>query len=393
MAFLFMLLAVGVKRTLPLSTNVVRSTLGVRGFSFSLWVSGKGEGQLTKPAEQQQGSSHNSSNNNNSNNNNNTNHNSSNSNGGSNVDVTSSSAVVTAANSNVDSNIGSMIHYKIAVAYLPKDRSESNLFKRKSQHRSPALDSPTGEDNLFVSKQSTEGSIALGVADGVGGWLEAGYDSSAISRELCSALKVNFEADSTLSPKQLLDLAFKDVIQSPKVEIGGTTACLGVLTSDRTFKVANLGDSWCGVFRNFSLIHETGFQVHNFNTPYQLAKIPPQIVRQAELEGRRYIIDKPDMADEFEWKLQKNDLILFATDGVTDNVVPKDIELFLKDQFENDPSCKLETVLTKLVEEVAKVSKDTNFPSAFAQELSRLTGQKYLGGKEDDITIVLIKVD
>lgn len=374
-----MLLAVGVKRTLPLSSSVVRTTLGRRAFSFTLWAGGKSDGGKGLGAKSENGST------------------SGNSGGTSDAGTvhtnSTGSAVVTAANSNVDSTIGSMIHYKIAVAYLPKDRSESNMFKRKNQKRSPALDSPTGEDNLFVSKQAADGSIAVGVADGVGGWLEAGYDSSAISRELCSALKHNFETNSTLSPRELLSLAFNDVTHSPKVEIGGTTACLGVLTSDKTFKVANLGDSWCGVFRNFSLVHETGFQVHNFNTPYQLAKIPPQIVRQAELEGRRYIIDSPSMADEFQWKLEKDDLILFATDGVTDNVVPKDIELFLKDQFEKDPQVKLENVLTKLVEEVAKVSKDTNFPSAFAQELSRLTGQKYLGGKEDDITIVLIRVE
>ena len=80
---------------------------------------------------------------------------------------------------------------------------------------------------------------------------------------------------------------------------------------------------------------------------------------------------------------------MFATDGVTDNVIPQDIELFLKDHEETN---QLDDVANKFVKEVVKVSKDSNFPSAFAQELSRLTGQKYLGGKEDDITVVLVKV-
>ena len=76
---------------------------------------------------------------------------------------------------------------------------------------------------------------------------------------------------------------------------------------------------------------------------------------------------------------------------VTDNVIPKDIEIFLKDQL-SDGNNKLDVVAKTFVKEVAKVSKDTNFPSAFAQELSRLTGQKYLGGKEDDITVVIVRV-
>lgn len=293
------------------------------------------------------------------------------------------------------STFGSLKNYSIAVAYQPKRREESNLFKKKHNKPSPALDSPSGEDNLFVSSQSSEGYLALGVADGVGGWSEAGYDSSAISRELCASMKDNFEnatPSTSSTPKNLLINAFTEILSSPKVEIGGTTACLGILTPNYELKVANLGDSWCGLFRNYKLINETKFQTHNFNTPYQLAKIPPQILQQGKNQGKTYIIDTPDLADEYTWKLKKDDIILFATDGVTDNVVPEDIELFLKDQFEAE--CPdLHQISDKLVKEVTKVSKDPNFPSAFAQELSKLTGQRYLGGKEDDITIVVVKVN
>lgn len=298
----------------------------------------------------------------------------------------SPSATASAASMNYDSALTSVSHYNIAVAFQPKNREESNLFKKKQP--SPSLQSPSGEDNLFVSNEKA-GCIAVGVADGVGGWSEAGYDSSAISRELCASLRRQFESGAASNPKQLLSLAFKEILSSPQVEIGGTTACLGVLTSDLKLHVANLGDSWCGLFRDSKLINETNFQTHNFNTPFQLAKIPEEIVRQAKLQGRRYIIDSPEAADEYTWDLKSGDVVMFATDGVTDNVIPQDIELFLKDHEESN---QLDEVANRFVKEVVKVSKDSNFPSAFAQELSRLTGQKYLGGKEDDITVVLIKV-
>lgn len=299
----------------------------------------------------------------------------------------------TSAANNFDSSFQSFTQYSIAVAFQPKDREESNLFKKKHNKPSPALTSITGEDNLFVSKQLESGHIAIGVADGVGGWSEAGYDSSAISRELCRSIRENFEANGDNSPKELLSASFEQILESPRVEIGGTTACLGILTPDRKLKVANLGDSWCGLFRDYTLIEETNFQTHNFNTPYQLAKIPRHILKQAEKEGRRYIIDKPLVADEYTWDLKAGDLIMFATDGVTDNVIPKDIENFLRDQLDDKDSEKHLGIAAELfVKEVVKVSKDSNFPSAFAQELSKLTGQKYLGGKEDDITVVLVKV-
>lgn len=285
-----------------------------------------------------------------------------------------------------------LISYKVAVAFQPKNREEQNVFRKKLK-KSPAELLPSGEDNLFVSAQDKDGYLALGVADGVGGWSEAGYDSSAISRELCHSIKENFEGSNTKSsdtPKQLLKAAFEDVLSSAKVEIGGTTACLGILTPDKKLKVANLGDSWCGLFRDYKLVKETQFQTHNFNTPYQLAKIPAHILRQAELQGKRYIIDSPETCDEYVWDLKKDDVVIFATDGVTDNVVPQDIELFLKEQLSTGKS--LADVSSLFVKEVVKVSKDANFPSAFAQELSRITGQRYMGGKEDDITVVMVKV-
>lgn len=291
-----------------------------------------------------------------------------------------------------DNCANGIAQFQAAVAYEPKNRDENNFVGKK---KIQTANSPTGEDNLFVSEKDVKGYKAIGVADGVGGWAEAGYDSSAISRELCTAMKKGFEDTSepeSLHPKQLLIDSFEKVLSSEKVFVGGTTACAGVFSPDYKLKIANLGDSWCGLFRDYKLVNETKFQTHNFNTPYQLAKIPDFIIEKAAARNRRYILDTPQMADLYCWDLQKGDLIMFATDGVTDNVVPQDISLFLKDQLEDKPQKSLEQVASTFVKEVVGVSKDMRFPSTFAQELSRLTGQKYLGGKEDDITVVLVRV-
>lgn len=296
-----------------------------------------------------------------------------------------------AAKGAVDSASG-IAQFQAVVAYEPKNREEKNFVGHK---KIPSLNSPTGEDNLFVTERDVKGYKAIGVADGVGGWAEAGYDSSAISRELCGNMKNTFESTSapeSLQPKQLLTDSFEEVLKSDKVYIGGTTACLGVFSPNYKLKIANLGDSWCGLFRDYKLIQETKFQTHNFNTPYQLAKIPEFIIEKAAARNRKYILDTPQMADEYCWDLQKGDLIMFATDGVTDNVVTQDISLFLKDQLEGKSRKSLEEVAHTFVKQVVRVSKDMKFPSTFAQELSRLTGQKYLGGKEDDITVVLVEV-
>lgn len=91
--------------------------------------------------------------------------------------------------------------YKTAVAYQPKDRDDPIYKRLKSK-----LNSPTGEDNFFL-RMNGANDLYAGVADGVGGWAEHGYDSSAISRELCramdefSSLAVHSGASVDLEPR------------------------------------------------------------------------------------------------------------------------------------------------------------------------------------------------
>ncbi|SCU91667.1 LADA_0F11320g1_1 [Lachancea dasiensis] len=274
--------------------------------------------------------------------------------------------------------------YKYAVAYQAKDRSDG-VYAGLSK-----LDSPTGEDNYFVGARS-EHDVFAGVADGVGGWVDLGFDSSAISRELCgSMLDMSTAQSKSLSPKQLIDAAYRKIKNDGSVQVGGTTAIVAHFPPNGTLKIANLGDSWCGVFRNNKLVFQTKFQTVGFNAPYQLAIIPEQLVREAAKKGSSYIQNSPSDADEYQFQLKKNDVIMLATDGVTDNIATGDMELFLSNSASGED---LQHISQKFVNQVVQLSKDTNFPSVFSQEMSRLTGKRYLGGKEDDITVVVVKVE
>ncbi|SCU83752.1 LAMI_0C04500g1_1 [Lachancea mirantina] len=270
--------------------------------------------------------------------------------------------------------------FKAVVACQPKDRSDAIYAKLDKS-------SPTGEDNFFMTMNRGH-ELYAGVADGVGGWAEHGYDSSAISRELCGTMR-ELAQHKSFDPQTLLDAAFSHVKQAGIVKVGGTTALVAKLSRDGKLSVANLGDSWCGVFRNAKLVFQTRYQTVGFNAPYQLAIIPDHMVKEAARKGGSYIQNKPTDADEYNFQLQHEDIVVLATDGVTDNIATGDMELFLKDHTRTS---NLQTVCDEIVAQVAKLSKDPQFPSVFSQELSKLTGKRYLGGKEDDITMVVIKV-
>lgn len=294
-----------------------------------------------------------------------------------------SSSTSSSHHGHIDASLG--LPYNTAVAFKPKNREDNNRLMRKHLKISQ-VESPSGEDNFFVSFNEQDGSLACGVADGVGGWAELGFDSSAISRELCNAMGEQFaKTTAASSPRAILSHAFDQIQKEGIVRVGGTTACLGIFHKN-TLKVANLGDSWCGVFRSNSLIAETKVQTHGFNTPYQLAIIPSEIKEQNR--GSSFIMDKPLDADEYEFQVQKDDIVIFATDGVIDNISVQDIELYLKDNEQTG----LQSLSDTFVQKVYTLSKDEDFPSVFSQELSKLTGQFYSGGKEDDITVVMVKV-
>lgn len=290
---------------------------------------------------------------------------------------------------------GAQFSYKTAVAYQPKDRDDKIY-----QNLKDSLKSLTGEDNYFITANSAS-DLYAGVADGVGGWAEHGYDSSAISRELCKAIG---DIASTLSensadinklellPKDLMDYAYSKIKKDEIVKVGGTTSIVAHFQNNGLLKIANLGDSWCGVFRDSKLVFQTKFQTVGFNAPYQLSIIPDQIAKEAARNGNSYIQNTPKDADEYSFQLTKDDIVILATDGVTDNIATDDIELFLTENTET-VNTNLQGVATDFVDKVVALSKDPNYPSVFAQEISKLTGKPYRGGKEDDITVIVVKVD
>ena len=79
--------------------------------------------------------------------------------------------------------------------------------------------------------------LALGVADGVGGWAELGIDSGKFSRELMEQCRRFHERGGIDDPQAVLCKAFDST-----TSIGTSTACLLTLHGDM-LRAANVGDS------------------------------------------------------------------------------------------------------------------------------------------------------
>ncbi|KAL7682701.1 putative PPM-type phosphatase domain, protein phosphatase 2C [Plasmopara halstedii] len=233
-----------------------------------------------------------------------------------------------------------------------------------------------GEDAWFISGNT------VGVADGVGGWARKGIDSGEYSRTLMrSAKQVLTKSTMVPTPLQVLTMAYHNA-QCP----GSSTACI-VQLKDLSLQAINLGDSGFLLCRlqpdkiaegalRWQIVHESPCQCHYFNCPFQL--------------GFGTNGDEVDMGEIFDLEIQEGDVVVLGTDGLFDNLFPKQIasllDSVLPPKLELDQR-SMEKVASCIAHTAHKAAKSTKTKTPFSVAAQQ-AGYEYIGGKMDDITVV-----
>lgn len=305
--------------------------------------------------------------------------------------------------------------YKVAEAYAAKSRLDDDGPPKPP----PGGRAGTGEDSFFRAKWTRQGAergaVSLGVADGVGGWATIGIDPSRFSHSLCKRMASLFAShdgeQQPVSPLYLLDTAFDELVSKGEEYAGGSTACVGVASArSGVLRTANLGDSGFFVLRKGRIYARSEPQTHKFNTPYQLAIVPQKMLREHEARhgGSRQICDMPTDADTDHVQLEHGDVVVFATDGLTDNLYAHEVlslvtqgmleykSWYLTDREHidaaSDPSHGCQAIARALVRAAMNASLDPNLNSPFAAQLRKDLGFLSQGGKPDDITVLVLTV-
>jgi len=208
---------------------------------------------------------------------------------------------------------------------LAFNESTSNLPDLLARKR-PA----SGQDAFFFSNIGNSTNVAFGVADGVGGWSDSGIDPAHFSHGLCEhmasiALGVEKGSEGKLRARDLLQWGYDAVVDDDAVVGGGSTACIAVGGSNGALQVANLGDSGFVQLRPNRIYYTSDPQTHAFNTPFQLSIIPPKILRRSIAFGGHILQDNPVDASVTNHTVKHGDVLVFATDGVWDNLNSTDV--------------------------------------------------------------------
>ncbi|SCV69420.1 BQ2448_2440 [Microbotryum intermedium] len=302
---------------------------------------------------------------------------------------------------------------------------------KRKRSNSTLTESPPGKD------------LVIGVADGVGGWVDSGVDPSFFAQTLMWLCRQEVVKNGNTDPLKVIQNAYAAILKEKGVragkENGSSTAC--VLSFDAesgNLKAANLGDSIFLILRRkpassptpaptidsssststpdaplhltHSVVHMQAAQTHFFNAPRQLAKMPKGSNKQGAL------IDMPEGADLFETGLEDGDILVLATDGFSDNVWPQQLEelVALVQNYQNKlllsiptpdsrtgtppPSPKKDSrtfarILADLCVTFAKIcAVKPNRQSPFEIEARRYGHRDVRGGKVDDVCVVVVVV-
>lgn len=306
----------------------------------------------------------------------------------------------------------------------PAQRHDDWRECKQSRDRRARLRS--GQDALFYSQVGDTRAAAFGVADGVGGWTESGLDPADFAHGLCEYMACAARSfphgfnTTTLHPRELLQAAYDEVTDDAAIEGGGSTACVAVAAPDGHVDVANLGDSGFMHLGLNAVRHFTEPQTHAFNTPYQLSKTPHRmLVQMAIFGGPATLSDQPKDASVTHHTVRHGDVLVFATDGVWDNLSPQDTLAVVSKHMvaagawvEKSGAIEVGRRLAQLVQAgtgrqadgsslqavvataIAKEAKDTGLNTRrdgpFAKEVQKAyPGDNWHGGKPDDIAAVV----
>eukprot|EP00471_Norrisiella_sphaerica_P014005 CAMPEP_0184501674 /NCGR_PEP_ID=MMETSP0113_2-20130426/48280_1 /TAXON_ID=91329 /ORGANISM="Norrisiella sphaerica, Strain BC52" /LENGTH=425 /DNA_ID=CAMNT_0026890511 /DNA_START=387 /DNA_END=1664 /DNA_ORIENTATION=- len=254
----------------------------------------------------------------------------------------------------------------------------------------PAKVKKGGEDAFFFRSSLNGGSI--GVADGVGGYSEYGIDPGMFSRTLMlqTAEKDAQDCEESVDPARALQTA-QDLTMLP----GASTAVVLQLNGTaKAMKFANVGDSGIRVIRDGAIIFASEPLMHSFNCPYQLA------YKRLAPNAQTVTSD----AQTGEVAVQPGDIIIAASDGVFDNLFDEDLVKIVKtyigeDNGNTEGSFSIAKSTAEAVASCASSrSMDPEYLSPFAkakaeqQEGGFFNFRSPIGGKPDDITVVVAKV-
>eukprot|EP00241_Pyramimonas_parkeae_P004327 CAMPEP_0114244790 /NCGR_PEP_ID=MMETSP0058-20121206/11533_1 /TAXON_ID=36894 /ORGANISM="Pyramimonas parkeae, CCMP726" /LENGTH=932 /DNA_ID=CAMNT_0001357765 /DNA_START=602 /DNA_END=3400 /DNA_ORIENTATION=+ len=246
-----------------------------------------------------------------------------------------------------------------------------------------------GEDAYFIDHDA----LAMGVADGVGGWSQDGVTSKEYAMQFMQKCNVHLPIPATedANSKYPYD-GLRQSLQMAHNEVnipGSTTVCiLQVDPWTSILHAANVGDSGFRVIRSGEVVCSSNIQEVTWNMPFQFGS--PNHLPDTNVA---------DDADLLTFELQSGDVVVLGTDGLFDNCYDQEV-CEIAQELTGDISRSIVQLTADEIVKLAHTKAQNNRASTpWSQEVMKYMEERQrggrvgvmpqVGGKVDDITVVL----
>ncbi|KAK6149103.1 hypothetical protein DH2020_016628 [Rehmannia glutinosa] len=218
-----------------------------------------------------------------------------------------------------------------ASIYIPKDNPKR----------------PRGDDAHFISAEEQ----TIGVADGIGGWIKSGIDGGEYARQLMFNSTNKRNAANTILHRLHHHTFRRQVIRCER------------------------RGQWISSHQKRRRFIPIPKQQRTFNCPYQLGTTK----------------DNPSVAEEIEVEVEAGDIVVVGTDGLFDNMHASEIlEIVRRGTTEGRKDSLMEQCCNMAnLALYNSFDRYTDTPYSIA---SRMAGKYHKGGKVDDITVIIAKI-
>ncbi|KAK7302510.1 hypothetical protein RJT34_13400 [Clitoria ternatea] len=227
-------------------------------------------------------------------------------------------------------------------------------------HPSKAL---TGREDAFFSHQNW-----LAVADGVGHWSFEGSNAGLYIRELMERsenIVSNYENISTIKPVEVITRSVNEIQSS-----GSSSMLIGHFDG-QVLHAANVGNTGFIIIRDGFILKKSTPMFHEFNFPLEIVKGD----------------DPSKLMEEYTIDLHDGDVIVTATNGLFDNLYEQEIASVISKSMQ--ASLTPQEIAELLARRAQEVGRSTSTRSPFADEAQAAGYVGYIGGKLDDVTVIV----
>jgi len=223
-----------------------------------------------------------------------------------------------------------------------------------------------GEDGYFIYHKNNK--VYLCVFDGVGGWRNQGVNVKDFVNQLTRNCIDSIE-NGHRNPEVIIEDALN------KSTLAGSVTVIFAIIEGDSMIAYQIGDSGLMLIQDERVLFQTESQQHSFNFPYQVGKDKDGSFHgDSPKEGKFYRLSL----------LNKGDYIILGSDGLFDNLHTHKIINLTQEKNVAEHLCKEAYNQSK-----QKLTSVPFYEQAYNEEVISTVK---LGGKEDDITVIVVKV-